>query len=707
MNNDSTNDQSINQPKILLIGRLSDFEPALRVRLTQFILIESQQLPEDYHRPEVSAVLISPSAKLTSPLPLSQPNRRFFYISSNPSVSADIYLAAPFSIEQFENTLNVALDFNRTKLELISAGRKYGLVESERQKLSEIGVALSAEKNLDKLLSMVLEQGRQLGRCQGASLYLVEKNSQGNEELVFKLTQNSLIDFDFQEVRFPITNQSLAGFVANTGETLNIEDVYKLDSSFPFSFDKSFDVKMKYRTKELLVLPMMNHKQKIIGVLQFVNTFGRIDVEGSIHSRSFSGGGKSRAGEESEGNSYPHVQDLPASDSSNNTSTNNTNFQRRLSRSSKGLGFSPSIAGLLAGLASQAAVAIDNSHLIENIQNLFEGFVSASVNAIESRDPVTSGHSFRVAELTTGLAEMLNKESVGVHKHLSFSEEKLKELRYASLLHDFGKVGVKENVLLKANKLHASRFDYLVLKIEWQKQLLEKRFFEQLLQSNEYSQHEKLTLIDQLKTFDHKAPNTIYKGKTNNSAVKDFLRQLNQLDEFKSVLMNANKPTVSQQKLSVDLHDMVNYKMDRDFPFESSLLSESDFLSLSIKKGSLTESERQEIQSHVVHTQAFLKRIPWTDELAGIPSIAGAHHEKLDGSGYPHGLVENQIPIASKIMTIADVFDALTAQDRPYKRAVGLELALDILRDEAKKGKVDKNLLKTFIDSGIYHRVLS
>jgi HD-GYP domain-containing protein (c-di-GMP phosphodiesterase class II) len=706
MNNNSTNDQSINQPTILLIGRLSDFEPALRVRLNQFIIIEAQQLPEDYHRPELSAVLISPSAKLVSPLPLNQPNRRFFYISFNESVRADIYLASPFSIEQFENTLNVALDFNRTKLELISAGRKYGLVESERQKLSEIGVALSAEKNLDKLLSMVLEQGRQLGRCQGASLYLVEKNSQGDDELVFKLTQNSLIDFDFQEVRFPITNQSLAGFVANTGEILNIEDVYKLDSSFPFSFDKSFDIKMKYRTKELLVLPMKNHKQKIIGVLQFINTFGRIDVEGSIHSRSFADSGKDRAGEQSEVIDSINARDLPAANTGNNSSTKNVDSQRRLSRSSKGLGFSPSIEGLLAGLASQAAVAIDNSHLIENIQNLFEGFVSASVNAIESRDPVTSGHSFRVAELTTGLAEMLNKETAGVHRNLSFSVEKLKELRYASLLHDFGKVGVKENVLLKANKLHASRFDYLVLKIEWQKQLLEKRFYEQLIQSNEYSQHEKVALIAQLKTFDPKEPNRANNARASTSEIRDFLRQLRQLDEFKSVLMNANQPTVSQQKLSVDLHDMVNYKMDSDFPFELSLLSESDFLSLSIKKGSLTESERQEIQSHVVHTQAFLKRIPWTDELAGIPSIAGAHHEKLDGSGYPHGLKDSEIPIASKIMTIADVFDALTAQDRPYKRAVGLALALDILSDEAKKGKVDKNLLKTFIDSGIYHRVL-
>ncbi len=168
------------------------------------------------------------------------------------------------------------------------------------------------------------------------------------------------------------------------------------------------------------------------------------------------------------------------------------------------------------------------------------------------------------------------------------------------------------------------------------------------------------------------------------------------------MLAKANKPTILEEEISGGLSQMADYSMHTDFPYAKKLISPSDFLSLSISKGSLTEKERSEIQSHVTHTQKFLERIPWTDELAGIPKIAGAHHEKLDGSGYPFGLKHTQIPLPSKIMTIADIYDALTAQDRPYKKALSIEIALDILNDEAKKGKIDKSLLNTFIQSKVY-----
>jgi len=635
--------------KVLIVGHLSDFESAIQKLLERYQLDVFDNLPESYHRENYSVIIFSPNCQDVEPDSLT--NKRYFHLSFCKNILGDIQIKPPFTFEQFSSSLNSAIQYHSAKSDLREIEKQHLIVSKERKNLSAIGVALSAEKDLDKLLGMVLEEGRSLGKCEGASLYLIEKNELGQDELVFKLTQNSKISFDFREVRFPLTNRSLAGYVALNGEILNIKDVYLLDESHPYSFDKSFDLKANYRSKELLVLPMKNHKGKIIGVLQFVNSFGKdslleLEEDNELH------------------------------------------------------GFSLAKQGLLAGLASQAAVSIDNSHLIENVQNLFEGFVSASVHAIESRDPVTSGHSFRVAELTTGLAKMLHKETTGIYKNLTFKDEQIKEIKYASLLHDFGKVGVKENVLLKANKLHESRFQYLLLKIEWQKQILEKKFYQQLL-SQELSNVEKEIFVR-----NYLENNNIFALNYKTSAYRDLLLELDKLDQYKRMLTKANQPTLMEERTADELHHMADYAMHNDFPFSDKLLNDSDFLSLSILKGSLTEHERIEIQSHVVHTQKFLEKIPWTDELSGIPRIAGAHHEKLDGSGYPLGLKDKSIPLPSKIMAIADIFDALTAQDRPYKKAVQLELALDILWDEAKRGKIDKGMLQTFVDSKVYRCVL-
>ena len=599
-----------------------------------------------------SCVVFCPEIKFTIKKDIAQ--RDYFYVTFSSNAEGDIGSQCIPKLIEVKANIASALAYHDAKSNLRRVEKLNNLISKERENLSAIGIALSAEKDLDKLLTMVLKEGRSLGRCEGASLYLIENKidqngkSKPTKELVFKLTQNSKISFDFKEARFPLTNRSLAGYVALTGEILNIQDVYELDASYPFSFDKSFDEKVKYRSKELLVLPMKNHKGRVIGVLQFVNNFGK----------------------------SPYVKD--------ELSTHN-------------IGFSKLKQGLLEGLASQAAVAIDNTNLIENIQNLFEGFVSASVNAIEARDPVTSGHSFRVAELTTNLAKMLDKEVDGLHKNIFFNKEQLQEIRYASLLHDFGKVGVKENVLLKANKLHHSRFQYLELKLDWQKQILEKEFFRQLM-----SQEKHLSL-DTAKNGD--ATQQKYDLATNykqSSAFKDLSAKLEKLEKFKILLAQANKPTILEERVADELSNMADYEMHKDFPYTNKLISPSDFLSLSISKGSLTEKERSEIQSHVTHTQTFLERIPWTDELSGIPMIAGAHHEKLDGTGYPFGLKRDQIPLPSKIMTIADIYDALTAQDRPYKKALPNDIALDILNDEAKKGKIEKSLLNTFIESRVF-----
>ncbi|WP_196140883.1 HD-GYP domain-containing protein [Aliikangiella sp. G2MR2-5] len=544
------------------------------------------------------------------------------------SVAPDLIIGnSVLTPDNLEKAVATAYQLLNNKYRLNLLEKNIVSIADERKELAKIGVALSAERDLDKLLTMVLEEGRKLGNCEAASLYLLKDENTSEPKLLFKLTQNSQIDFHFTEKQFPLTHRSLAGYVALTGEVLNIADAYQLSANSPYEFDKRFDESTGYRTHQLLVIPMRNHRGKIIGVLQFINNRDA-EEKALLHK-----------------------------------------------------GFDQEREDLLLSLASQAAVAIDNSQLIENIQVLFEGFVSASVKAIESRDPVTSGHSFRVAELTTELAKALDSHQAGKYRDLSFDSSQIREIRYASLLHDFGKVGVKEDVLLKPNKLHASRLSYLELKMEWQKQILQRKFFQEIVT--------------------RKDPELL-KSWSSSSEYDQVKKQLKLLDEYRNVLKQANKPSLLEEEIAEELAHLFDYRMDDAYPFGKTLLSQDDFLSLSVKKGSLTNTEREEIQSHVIHTEAFLSEIPWTDELSSVPRIAASHHEKLDGTGYPLGLDDQSIPIASKIMAIADIYDALTARDRPYKRAVANELALDILSDEAKSGKLCKVMVNTFIEAKIY-----
>ena len=556
-------------------------------------------------------------------------NSDLFIIGCNDESYCNVSISEKFSSKNLASSINMGFEFLLNRRQLYLMADDIVSISQERKDLSEIGIALSAERDLDTLLTLVLTEGCKLGNCEAASLYLLLGDPKDNQELLFKLTYNSKIDFDFVESRFPLTNQSLSGYVALTGEILNIADAYELSAELPYQFDKSFDNATGYRTRELLVLPMRNHNWKIIGVLQFINQLDSHDR--NLAQRGF-------------------------------------NLERQ---------------ELLMSLASQAAVAIDNSQLIENIQSLFEGFVSASVKAIESRDPVTSGHSFRVAEFTTGLATSIDRCGDGIYKKTFFDNQQMREIRYASLLHDFGKVGVQENVLLKANKLHGSRFRYLDLKIEWQKQMIQRKFYQSVLNQ---SVGVDLTNWQQAPEF------------------QQMQQQIEKLDRYQKILMRANEPSLLEESIAVELQHLLEYQMDDTFPYGKSLLSDKDFLSLSVTRGSLTEQERQEIQSHVVHTEAFLREIPWTEELSDIPIIAASHHEKLDGTGYPRGIENPQIPIPSKIMAVADIFDALTASDRPYKKAVKTELALDILKEEANNGKLCSAMVETFIEAKVYQK---
>ena len=268
---------------------------------------------------------------------------------------------------------------------------------------------------------------------------------------------------------------------------------------------------------------------------------------------------------------------------------------------------------------------------------------------------------------------------------LSFSDEHIKEVRYAALLHDFGKVGVRENVLLKANKLTDERLELIQYRIELQKERLRRRAVERELDLL----HHQAVDIEVARRRVH----------------RDLAAELSLLGDFEEMVMHANEPSVLEEGVAAELREIREYAYRELDGTLNGLITDADLLALSVSaEGSLTPDERREIQSHVTHTREFLSVLPWPPELAGVPEIAGAHHEKLDGSGYPEGLVGEQIPLASRVMTVCDIYDALTAMDRPYKKAMPLERALSILEDEAGQGLLDKDMVKVFIDSRIYQK---
>ena len=316
--------------------------------------------------------------------------------------------------------------------------------------------------------------------------------------------------------------------------------------------------------------------------------------------------------------------------------------------------------------------------LKDDIERLFEGFVDASVAAIESRDPTTSGHSHRVAELTVGLAEAVNATEGGGWGGFNLSGRQLRELRYASLLHDFGKVGVRELVLVKAKKLEDPRVEVLLQRIH--QRGLETEV-EAILGAWRQGRPFDLSLAEAMR-----------------GEAREEARRLITLVQL------SNEPSVLPKEVATELAHLDGMAFEHWSGGRKPVADARDMDALRIPKGSLTEDERREVESHVTHTFRFLEKIPWTKELGGVPAIAYAHHERLNGRGYPLKLTSEAIPPQSKMMAIADVFDALAASDRPYKVAVPVGKALDILNEEAKAGLMDPELFRIFVDAKVYER---
>ena len=502
-------------------------------------------------------------------------------------------------------------------------------------KLADISISLSSEDDLLTLLRKILEEGQNIACCDAASLFLINEVNDHERELVFQLTQNDSMDFPFEEKRFPIDVTSIAGYVALTDNELNIPDAYELPPDVPYEFNRSYDRSSGYRTKSILAIPLTDKQKSVIGVLQFINR---------KKARSL------KVTDEKSAVAYT----LP---------------------------FDSDINVLLRALASQAGIAIENTILQNEIKALFEGFVNASVSAIEQRDPTTAGHSFRVADLCIDLARSVSVSKLTRLRNVRFTESEVKELKYAALLHDFGKVGVRESVLVKEKKLSAGGLENIHYRI----QLAQERLKSQ-------------SLGKQLQMYRN--------GGVTDSAIAAIEAQLiadvQMLQEFYQAITEVNEPSVLKQDNKDMLGRIHDYRYNSQED-ELAIITKEEFDLLSIAKGSLSPAERKEIESHVVHTQNFLNHIPWTREFKNIPTIAGAHHEKLDGSGYPHGMTEDEIPLPSKIMTVCDIYDALTASDRPYKPAVNSEKAIDILYEESARGYLDVDLVKVFVEAKVFH----
>ncbi|MEG5082341.1 HD domain-containing phosphohydrolase [Microcoleus sp. AT8-B4] len=517
-----------------------------------------------------------------------------------------------------------------------AAAEKTDLIE----KLLDIGAALSSAQDLGDLLNLILSKSREITYSDAGSVYLVD-HSDDTSKLLFKVAQNaSKPSLSFKEFALPLTDKSLAGYVAITGQSLNLSDAYDLPPGVPYRLDSSFDRDIDYRTCSVMVLPMQNRQGETIGVLQLINRKTKPDT-------------------------------VLTADNAWEATQQYSEWEERIVRS----------------LASQAAISIERNQLQDSIEHLFEGFVKASVQVIEARDPCTYGHSERVAALTVRLSEEVNTVSSGGLRSIYFNNRQIQELRYAALLHDFGKIGVPEAVLTKQKKLYPAQLEIIRHRFGLAQRTMEMECvqskYKYLLEHSAYrkhpSQEPECAQCQEIELLDTK----LAEAKT-------------RLAEYWEVLLEANEPHILAAEPLAQLRE-ISRQTYRDIDgAKKPLLNPDEIVQLMVSRGNLTPEERSAIEFHVTHTYEFLKQIPWTKDLKNIPDIAYGHHEKLDGTGYPRGLNKSEIPIQAQVMTIADIYDALTAGDRPYKRALRTEAAMKILRQEAAHNKINADLLELF-----------
>ncbi|HEX7981270.1 MAG TPA: HD domain-containing phosphohydrolase [Gemmatimonadaceae bacterium] len=510
----------------------------------------------------------------------------------------------------------------------------------EFRELSRIGMALTLERDRDALLRQIVDQGKRLTGSDGGGMALAETDAQGVTVLRVVLARfDHLPAVDQAQHIIAIDESNIIGHAALIREPVAVADAYHLPADAPFSADPRFEQEYDYYRKSILAVPMLDHVGGLVGVLAFINR--KSDPSASIRTK-----------EDADRYVLPYTA-------------------REVS--------------LARSLASQAAVSIENARLHMRIEQILESVVKASVTAIDERDPSTAGHSLRVAALTMGIAEAVERSGRGAYRDTRFSGKQMRELRFAALLHDFGKVTVDEDVLMKAKKLPPVLWERVNMRFELIRLTMERDYYKELARLRRSRDDERVLSV---------------------RLEEEFAAHVYQLEQMWAVVRAANEPDVLPEQSPGELSDIASRTFTRRGDGVTPYLTPEELRFLQIKRGTLDAAERAEVESHAEQTYRFLNTIPWTDDLGNLSNFTLSHHEKLDGSGYPRGLKGDEIPVQVRIITIADIFDALTERNRPYKPAVPPEQALDIVRAEAAEGRLDGDLIEIMIESQAYRRIL-
>ncbi|MGY8750530.1 MAG: HD domain-containing phosphohydrolase [Fidelibacterota bacterium] len=514
-------------------------------------------------------------------------------------------------------------------------------LEKQVGNLANIGLALSKEKNMSKLLEMILIEAKRIANSDGGTLYMMTDDNRLRFEIMmtdslkFHMGGTSGKDIPFYPVKLydekgEPNKSMIAAYVGLTGETVNIPDAYKA-KGFDFSGTKMFDEKTGYHSQSFLTVPLKNHEDEIIGVLQLLNA--------------------------------------------QNQSSKNI------------IAFTSDIQDMVEALASQAAVAITNKNLIKDLEALFESFIKLIASAIDAKSPYTGGHCARVPEITMLLAKAVQDTLDGPFAEISFTDKEMYELKIAAWLHDCGKVATPEFVVDKSTKLETiydrvneveTRF--VALRRDEQIKLLKREL--KIERDDSLLKQEKIIKIKMLKS-----------------------KYSKKLQELKSDLEFIKESNIGGEFMSGDkkdrVHNISNYSWKPNGKIEN-FLSEDEVYNLTIPRGTLTAEERKVINDHIVVTINMLEELPYPKHLRNVPEFAGGHHEKLDGTGYPKGLTKDEMSVQARIMAIADIFEALTAKDRPYKKGKTLSQAMRILGFMKNDAHIDVDLFDIFVKDKIY-----
>jgi len=501
--------------------------------------------------------------------------------------------------------------------------------------LNEIGIALSQQRDLNSLLETILVAAMRITHADAGTLYLHE---QEQRVLRFEILRNNTLDKAMGGTSgvpitfYPIQLYDDAGkpnhamvvsHAALSGETVNIPDAYMAEG-YDFSGTKKFDAKTGYRSQSFLTVPMRNHENEVIGVLQLINA--QDQKSGAI---------------------------IP---------------------------FSRDDQQLLESLASQAAIALTNRHLIDQLEELFEAFIQLINTAIDDKSPYTGGHCARVPALTMMLAEAVNRTKLGPLKDFVMTDKDRHELKIAGLLHDCGKITTPVHVVDKATKLH-TLFDRI--------ELLDTRF-EVLKRDAE------IAMLNEIAAAEADARKI-------EVARQNYKSRILQLDQDREFLHHCN---VGSEAMSDEaqhrVRQIASYQWRDGDGKPGNFLSEDEMENLTIRAGTLTAAEREIINHHIDVTIKMLESLPWPRHLKNVPEYAGGHHERMDGKGYPRGLTREQMSVQARVMGIADIFEALTAKDRPYKKGKTLTESLTILGKFKLGGHIDPDLFDVFIREKVY-----